>query len=93
MKKKNLVQKESCRRPEIKGVRGDVEDRGFNQRSEEAQTPIINRSFSTLGGEGQCSWLNIYISGWIRYEKGESGSFQSRLNGERQARDDMERKY
>ena len=75
-------------------MRGDGEDRGFNQRPEEAQTSIINRSFRTLGGDGQCSWLNIYLSvdGMIRYKKGESGSFRRRLNGERQARNDMERK-
>ena len=36
---------------------------GLNSRTTEAQTSTIKHSFRTLGGDGQCSWLNVYICG------------------------------
>ena len=43
-----------------------MEKKGFDQQPEEAQKSTINHLFRIHGGDGQNSWLNIYVCGWKR---------------------------
>ena len=67
----------------------------FEQRSEEAQISMTsNHSFRAFGGDGQGSWLDVYICGWCEVIKTkEDGSDKKiRLNGRRHLLMNVERR-